>query len=42
MRKQHMVHCEPQSVKKVLEIPTWGPFRHKEGQISDVIRRSDQ
>ena len=33
-----MVYCESQSVKQVLEIPTRRPFRHRGGQISDVIR----
>ena len=33
-----MVNCEPQSVKKVLEILTREPFMYREGQISDVIR----
>ena len=37
-----MVNCEPQSVKKVLEILTREPFMYREAQISDVIRRSDQ
>ena len=33
-----MVNCEPQSVKKVLEILTREPFMYREAQISDVIK----